>query len=568
MSWYWKAFFKGEGHNLNFPASTLRDYVKVVFRHKAVIIITFVVIIISVVIGLELKTPVYRSQVKILITGEKQYDSPYYKELGSQQASGMSLTQAEIVKSNPVIERAVRALKLDERPPDYEKNYCSSLKSYLMDLKKRISQWIEKPGGNPEIGATVSDELAVSKVETPNHDGVSPEDERAYAIRMTAEWLKECIEVSPIRDTQLFTIAAYDFSPEAAAAIANVVSRSYVIYDLEQQLAELQLRYGEMHPIVVQLKTAIDKMSENLTGKTLPAIEAIGPASVKIIEQAQPPLEPTGTNKTVTLLLAIFMSPFLGVILAFGFEYIDHTFKSPQDVETFLNLPLLGSIPKKAFRDKTLITNPKRMDAIAPSYQNLSDQMYLLMKDKNLKSIMITACSPADGSTTIIANLANFLSNKAGHKVMVIDTNLRAPAIHEVFNVSDSTGLANVLEGKIPLEKAVQDISPNLTVLPAGNTALNPTPLLDSTRMASIIKAAREKYELVFLDYANLRSFKDACVLCPYLDGIVLVVNEGKTSRHVLQTILTPLKQKKANLIGVIMNNRTYSIPRIIYERL
>lgn len=551
---------------MNFPGTTLRDYLKVIFRHKAVIITAFVVIMISVGIGLELSTPVYQAQVKMLISGEKQFKSPYYKELNSYQQSGISLTQAEIVNSNPVIERVVRVLKLDERPPDYEKNYCSPLKAYLIDLKLWISEWLEEPGKNTET--YVSDNLTASKLNGSNPDIVPPEDEKAYAIRMAVEALKESIVVNPIRDTNLFTIAAYDFSPEAAATIANVVSRSYVIYDLEQQLAELQLQYGEMHPIVVQLKNAIDKMSENLTGRTLPTIEAIGPASVKIVEQAQPPLEPTGTNKIVTLLLAFFMSPFLGVILAFGLEYIDHTFKSPQDVETFLNLPLLGSIPKRGFKDKTLITDPKRMDAIAPSYQNLSDQIYLLIKDKSLKSILITACTPTDGSTTIMANLANFLSNKAGHKVMVIDANLRAPAIHKVFNISDDKGLANVLEGKITLEKAVQDIGPNLTVLPAGNTSLNPTPLLDSTRMANIIKAAKEKYELVFIDYANLRSFKDACVLCPYVDGIVLVVNEGKTSRYVLQTLLTPLKRKKANMIGVIMNNRTYAIPKIIYERL
>lgn len=553
---------------MNFPGTTLRDYLKVIFRHKAVIITTFVVIMISVVIGLELTTPVYQAQVKMLISGEKQFESPYYKELNSYQQVGISLTQAEIVNSNPVIERVVRALKLDERPFDYEKNYCSALKAYVIDLKFLISQWMEKLNEETEIATGVSGDLTASKHETSNPQSIPADDERAYAIRMAVEALRGSIAVNPIRDTNLFTIAAYDFSPEAAAAIANVVSRSYVIYDLEQQLAELQLQYGEMHPIVVQLKNAIDKMSENLTGMTLPTIEAIGPASVKIIEQAQPPLEPTGTSKTITLILALFMSPFLGVILAFGFEYIDHTFKSPQEVESFLNLPVLGSIPRKGFKNKILITDPRRMDAIAPSYQNLSDQIYLLMKDKNLKSILITACSPADGSTTITANLANFLSNKGGHKVLVIDANLRAPAIHKIFNISDEKGLANVLEGKIAVEKAVQDISPDLAVLPAGGTSLNPTPLLDSTRMANIIKAAKEKYELVFLDYANLRSFKDACVLCPYLDGIALVVNEGKTSRHVLQTILAPLKHKKANLVGVIMNNRTYAIPRIIYERL
>lgn len=539
---------------MNFSGSTLRDYLTVIFRHKAVIIITFVVIMISVVIGLELKTPVYHAQVKMLISGEKQFESPYYKELNSYQQIGISLTQAEIVNSNPVIERVVRALKLYERPSDYEKNYCSTLRAYLIDLKLWISQWMEKFAVDTETGLTA-----------PNPDSVPPEDEQTYAIRMAVEGLKGSIAVNPIRDTNLFTIDAYDFSPEASATIANVVSRSYVIYDLEQQMAELQLQYGEMHPIVIQLKNAIDKMSGSLTGKTLSTTEAIGPASVKIIEQAQPPLEPDGTGKIVTLFIAFLMSPFLGIILAFGFEYVDHTFKSPQDVETFLNLPLLGSIPKKGFKNQALNTDSKRMN---PFYQNLSDQIYLLMKDKGLKSILITACSPSDRSTTIIANLANFLSNKAGHKVVVIDANLRAPVIHKVFNISDEKGLANVLEGKISLEKAVQDISPNLAVLPAGDTSLNSTPLLDSTRMANVIKAAKEKYELVFIDYANLRSFKDACVLCPYLDGIALVVNEGKTSRHVLQRLLTPLKQKKANLVGVIMNNRTYAIPKVIYERL
>lgn len=114
---------------MNFSGSTLRDYLTVIFRHKAVIIITFVVIMISVVIGLELKTPVYHAQVKMLISGEKQFESPYYKELNSYQQIGISLTQAEIVNSNPVIERVVRALKLYERPSDYEKNYCSTLRA-------------------------------------------------------------------------------------------------------------------------------------------------------------------------------------------------------------------------------------------------------------------------------------------------------------------------------------------------------------------------------------------------------------------------------------------------------
>ena len=551
--------------DLNIPGSTLRDYIRIIFRHKAVIITSFITVTMIVLIGLELKTPMYESQVKMLITAEKPTKSPYYTGLGYGQGGGISGTQSEIVISNPVIERAVKVLKLEERPSDYEKNFCSPLKAWLMDIRQKMSKRESEPEHIlPEQEATLS------RNENPGVISSVAEEVpwQADSFRWAVEGLKGRIKVEPIEGTDLFLINVMDFSSVAAATIANVVSRSYIIFDLEQQMAEFQLQYGEKHPIVVQLGNGIEKMTKNLTGETLPAIEAIGPASVKVIEQALVPLKPMGKSKRLILLLAIGMSLFLGVILAFGFEFIDHTFKSPQDVETFLNLPLLGSIPKKGFKDGVLIKDSKRTEAFLQPYQNLSDQIYLLMKDKNLKSLLITAASPLDGSTTVIANLANFLSGKAGHKVMVIDANLRAPAIHKVFNISDNTGLANVLEGKISLEKAAQALGPNLMVLPAGNTALNSTPLLDSTNMLNVMKTAKEKYEFVFVDYANLRSVKDACVLCQHLDGIALVVNEGKTRHHTIKGLIAPLKHKKANMIGVILKNRTYEIPKMIYERL
>lgn len=554
--------------DLNLPGSSLRDYIRVIFRHKVVIITTFITIMLIVGVGLELKTPMYESQVKLLISAQKQVESPYYRGLGFGAGGGISSTQSQIVTSNPVVERAVKALKLDERPSDYEKNFCSPLRAWLLDLRQKIQMMSKKASESEQILS--EQEATLSQAENPSGDLSNPKGEmewKADAFRWAVESLKGRIEVEPIENTDLFAIKVKDFSPVAAATIANVVSRSYVIFDLEQQMAEFQLQYGEKHPIVVQLGNGIDRMAKNLTGETLPAIEAIGPASVKIIEQAQVPLGPSGKSKRLILLLAIGMSFFLGMILAFGFEFIDQTFKSPQDVETFLNLPLLGSIPRKGFKDNTLIADSKRMAAFTSSYQNLSDQIYLLMKDKNLKSILITAASPLEGSTTVTANLVNFLSNKAGHKVMVIDANLKAPATHKVFNIPDNTGLANILEGKISWEKASQDLGPNLTVLPAGNTALNSTPLLDSTTMANVIKAAKEKYELVFIDYANLRNFKDACVLSPHLDGIILVVNEGKTRHHTIKPLLAPLKHKKANLLGVVLKNRTYAIPKMIYDR-
>ncbi|GAB63198.1 conserved hypothetical protein [Candidatus Jettenia caeni] len=557
---------------------------------------------ISVLIGQELKTPVYQAQVKMLVSAEKQFESPYYRVLEGYQ----HMTQNEIVFSNPVIERAVKVLKLHERPSDYELNYCSAFKAWLIHVKEKYLANL-KPNWLTD--------LQQKRLESKH---ISPEQERAYAFRMNVENLKTTITVEPIKDTNIFTIGATDFDPVAAATIANVVSRSYIIFDLEQQLAQLQLQYEKKHPIIIQLRNEIDKMTRNLAGDTLPDLEAIGPATVKVIEQAQIPLRPIGISKRITMVIALFMGLFVGVMLTFGLEYIDHTLKSPLDVETFLNVPLLGSLPRKGFKDKKLIKDKRRTTPLAQFYQNLSDRVQILMKEKNVRSILITASSPSDGSTTIIANLGNFLSNKAGHKVLIIDANLKTPTMHKIFKISDSPGLVDIMEGRSTFEKAAYPVSHNLTVLPAGKTFNNSNTVvnsemsedivtgyanvlegkvslnnkknkqtspkltvlpatrstfssiaaLDSYKMLDVINIVKEQYDIVLVDYANLKNVKDVYVLSSYLDGVALVVSEGKTRRHVIKALLSPLEQKKANFLGVILNNRSFAIPKLLYERL
>jgi len=513
----------------NETTTTLRDYLKVFFRHKAVIITTFITVMATVAIGLQLKTPVYQAQVRMLISAEKQVEAPYYRDLLKSQNAEVVLTQSEIVKSNPVIERAVRAIGLYERPLDYEKRFCSNFKKPLIDF--RVSKFKKK--------------LAP----------LTEEQKKAFRFRLAVEELKKNIKVEPIRDTNLFTISVRDFSPLVAAIIANIVSRSYVIFDLEQQLAELQLKYGKKHLSVIQMRDNIEKMKKGLNGKPLSNIEAIGPASVKIIEQAQIPLKPAGTSKYLTIILALVMSLFLGVMLAFMLEYIDQTFKSPQDIEAFLNIPFLGSIPrKKKLRKESL--------------HNLSSQIYLLMKDKNLKSLLLTSALPKEGTTTIVANLAKHLSQKQGHKVLIIDANLRNPSMHKAFKISDKSGLADVLEGRTSFERAVQDIGSNLNVLTAGKTELNPITLLDSHRMSELLKTARERYEIILIDGANLKDSKDSIILANYVDSICFIINEGKTRKQVVKSAMASLEQKKVSLLGAILNNRTFVIPGFIYNKI
>ncbi|MFH1692081.1 MAG: Wzz/FepE/Etk N-terminal domain-containing protein, partial [Candidatus Omnitrophota bacterium] len=466
---------------LNQYEMTLRDYLRVLFRQKAVILAVFITVMITVFIGLKLKTPVYEAQVKMLISAEKQVESPYYRDLTGGRSMEAALTQSEVVISNPVIERAVKAVALYQRPFDYEKSFSSRIKRPLIayqakQMDKKLANFTEK-------------------------------QQLMYRFRLAVEDLKQHVEVEPVRDTNVFLIKVKDHSPIGAAVLANVVSRSYIIFDLEQQLAEMQLKYGEKHLSVKQLKDSIAKMAESLNGETLPDIEAIGPASVKIIEQASVPMRPSGVSKTLTFLLAVFMSIFLGIMLAFTFEYMDQTFRTPQDIERYLNIPFLGAIPIKASLS---------------AYDNLADQVYLLLRDKHLKTVLLTAALPREGVTTIIANLGKNLATKKHHKVLVIDANLRNPSLHTVLKASNDIGLGDILEGKLNFEKAVKDLGAGLTLLCAGKTDLNPITLLESHKMEELMKYVRDRYDAVLVDCADLRDYQDAHVLAEDVDGVIV----------------------------------------------
>lgn len=535
--------------NFDTKEITFRDYLKIIFRHKLKIVTTFIILTVLVLIGLQLWTPVFQADVKMLISGEKQVEAPYYRGLVGYSGSQMALTQSEVVKSNPVIERAVEALRLDKRPRDYEKQFCSSLKAPLIDLRIKLLD-------------------TLTKILNPEFDRLPEEQKQVYYFLSTVDDLKRSIKVEPVLETNVFTISVTDFSPVGAAVIANVVSRSYVIYDLEQQLADLQLKYGEKHLAVIQLRDSIERMTKGLTGEPLHNnVDAIGPASVKIIEQASLPIEPK-YSAILIFIFAVFMNGFLAVISAFIFEYTDQTVKSPQDIERVLNLPFLGSILKVKPKYKILTEGMRLKDSYSMSYQRVSEQIYLLLKDKNLKSLLVASAAESEGADSVITNLGFCLSRELGHKVIIIDANLRKPSVHKIFNLQDDHGLAEILEGRITFEKAISPVGNKLSVLPAGKTALNPIILLDSAKFSEVVRLAQEQYEIALFNCAELNNFKDCLVLSKYLEGIAIVVNEGRTRYHTANNAIALLKQKKSNLIGAILSNRVYAVPKIIYERV
>ncbi len=520
--------------------TTLRDYLRVIFRRKAIIITAVVVVMATVIISQEIETPLYLASVKMMVEGNKKTDVDIYRKMSFGRKSIVT-SYAEMVKSRTVLERAVRALRLDQRPLDYEKEFSSKLKALLIDRRvRKIKQELEE---------------------------MTPEERRDFLFDMAMRNLETNVRVRVPADVSIFHINVADYNPRMAVMIANVVSRSYVIFDLEQQVAELQLKYGEKHTTVVLLKKYIKELLDRLDGKPLPDIEAMGPASVKIIEQARK-ATPVVTPDTFVLLISFFMSLFFGVMLVFIIDYLDQSFKSPHDVERFLNVPVIGSIPANKWKDSRLITeiNPLDPEDVRP-FQKLSSRIYLMCREKKLKSLLITdAEGSAEDTAAVIANLGICMARNANHKVIIVDAGLKTPYLSKLFKVSGNQGMSDVLAGKLSLDEAIRDAGHNLYVLPSGKTLPLPDNILESRVMGAVMQTLREKYDIILLACADLKNFTDGVLLSAFADGVILVVNEGKTNRQVVRWAVEPLEEKKANIVGAILNNRRYVIPKMIYR--
>lgn len=516
--------------------SSIKDYLRIIFNHKAVIIIAMIVVMATVFINQELSTPTYIAQVKMI-------QAAVWDEKLENMRPQWTRTTAEIewIKSPYVVKRVVTALKLDKRPLDYEKGYASELKALLIEHEV--------------------------KKEKAELEEMSPEQRQVFLFNEAVSDLMNNISTGASVETNVFSVSVTDFNPVMATRIVNSLSRSYLMFDIEKQIELTRLKYGDKHTSIIQLQEYLKMLKDTLQGQLIPDMDAIGSGSIKIMAQAQGAGLVATTNKTLRLLIAFFVSIVLGVMIAFLIEYVDQSFKLPDEIERFLNIPCLGSIPRKNTKEKLFVgnSNPSHTKYVQ-SYQNLSDELNLLMNDLNIKTILITDAEEAEGTAAVVANLGFCSSLKAGYRVLIIDANLRRPYMCGLFNMSNDVGLADILQHKIEFDEGICSIDTNLDFLPAGKADINPIALLDSVLMREVLNKVKDVYDMVIIYCADLRKFTDSVALSSKTDATILVINEGKVSRHVLGKVIRPLKEKKVHIMGAILNNRTYIIPEVIYK--
>jgi len=539
---------------------TIKGIIDIVFRYKLIIIITFFTITLFAFIGLQFKTPIYDANVKMLIRGQSVTAAETYVPIGSY---AIRSTQAEIVQSYPVLKRAAIALNLPNRPLDYEAHYSSKLKKLLIQYRaEKIKKELRK--------------YRPRELEEIKLDG---------AIKS----LKSRLTVSLLPGTDIIVINVTGFTPEEAIEAANVISRSYTIFDQMQQLAEIRIRYGEYHPTVQQLKDNINYTTENLSGETLPDIQAIGTASVKIIEQAISDNRPIGKAKRIYLALALCFAAFMGFGLAFVYGvFIDQTLKTPQGIASHLGIACIGSIPKKNKKETYLITEESPLSQYTEYYEDLAEQLYIFLKTQRLESALITSPSYNENHKYIVPNLGYFLSQILGHSTLLIDANFHDPHFQKIYNLQTNNSESHNME----LHKTSDELTNNKNSENASSfishhlsqnliSKINDGPDILLTDkfpqklstvhkridLKTIINKLQKAYDVILIDATSINNMRDISSISECSDGTVFIIDEGKLQRQMMKNSLPVLRKKDIKIIGSILNNRTFPIPELVYKR-
>ena len=202
-------------------------------------------------------------------------------------------------------------------------------------------------------------------------------------------------------------------------------------------------------------------------------------------------------------------------------------------------------------------------------YLDLKVNLLTRYPDKSIKTILFTATTHGDGASTTAINFATTLAKDCQLKVLLVDVNMRTPALHEVFHIDQNKGLSNFLSnsGKIPGH--IQKIGPgSFYVLPCGSNHSGPVGLFESARFDRFLKTMRERFDYVILDAPPFSQFSDSRVICSKVDGVILVLKSGTTRRQVALRVKKELEDSGGKLLGVVMNKHRYYIPRWIYKRL
>jgi len=358
------------------------------------------------------------------------------------------------------------------------------------------------------------------------------------------------------------------------AAVANEKALGEKIAQLKAEALDLRSRSVNYTILTRDLDT-----NRSLYDGVLQQYRELGVSSdaqsnnVSILDKAELPGGPISPSLKKNLLWALALAAAAAGAAVWLIEVLDDTFKSAEDLEEGLGLPVLGLIPlyrdraKKKSAISELMEDPS--SPLAESYRSLRTAIQFSTSDGAPRSILITSARPGEGKSTIALSLAaNFC--QLGMRVLLIDADLRNPSLHRLMNLENNVGLSNYLSGAYsnaqsqsadpvlgadPAVELVKHTSiANLSAVTCGPLPPNPTELLAGPRLGVLLGETADSFDIVIIDGPPIMGLADVPILSAVIDGTMLVVEGAKTRRNVVRAALKRLHFARARVVGAVLN--------------
>jgi len=340
---------------------------------------------------------------------------------------------------------------------------------------------------------------------------------------------------------------------EAAKADAQDLSRKSVGYNVMEREAKSNRQvYESLLQHEKELRVSSNSRANN----------------VRIVDRAEvpkTPLAPTGRRTWFTSLAIGFV---VAIAVAFGLDYMNDTIKTPEDVTRRLKLPFLGLVPSVRGDKHPVLASSHVPHDFGEAFRSLRTSLISRFPDSGTKILAVTSAQPLEGKTTTACNIAMALAY-GGSRVLLIDADMRRPGLHRPLRLTNERGLSQVLIGQARVRDVIQrTVDPNLLAITAGRTPPNPSELLASERMKTLISnLSHGPFDWIVVDTPPVLAVTDAVILAPLVSGVAFVVGAEMTRRRLAERALETIMAAPPKSAAIVLNRVDFARNKYYYSR-